>query len=92
MTSGQNANLTSTVVGTVIILAAMLFLTARAIAADAPEQFKVWDKSARADKYMGDPGLDTPGKTDVIEYFRCAPPVDKRRPARRGAVLTSRSN
>ena len=43
----------------------MSFLAAQAVGADAPEQFRVWGKNAKADKYMRDPGLDTPRRVDV---------------------------
>jgi hypothetical protein len=65
MTSGRNTNLNSLVVGAPFLLAAISFLATQGIAAEPPEQFEVWGKNAKADKYMGDPGLDTPGKADV---------------------------
>jgi hypothetical protein len=65
MTLGRNANLNSTAVGAVTLLAAMFFVAAQAIAAETPERFRVWGKNAKADKYMGDPGLDTLRRVDV---------------------------
>ncbi|MCY3021541.1 MAG: hypothetical protein NTW87_21210 [Planctomycetota bacterium] len=44
---------------------AACFLNGSTVAGEAPEQFRVWGKQAKADPYLGDAGLDTPGTAGV---------------------------